>query len=530
MMNRRRFLQRFASGATALLLTQGCTSTNATSTTATPPSTTQGSTTTPEEEQASEAPSPVIRVGFTGVPKQMQPALYSVIEEYQLGFAIFDGLVWVDETLTPQPLLAKSWKISPDSLTWTFTLEEEVLFHHGEPFTSADVVHTFTRLLDPQVGSAFRSVLRFVKQVEALDEYTVRFQLATPNVELPLLLGSPQASIVSQKYPDQLMAVHPSGTGPFQFVEFIPGDRVRLERNKAYWATSDPYIDQLEYLYQSYEEQLQGLQAGTVDVITQVSTDYIAKLQADPNTQVVTAQSGSYQTIVMQATEAPFTDIRVRKALKFCADHAALRQTVLQGRGMVGNNHPVAPISPFWNQLPEHRQDLAQAKALLAQAGYAKGLQLDLITSTSRPGMVELALAFREMAKQIGITIQVVRVPADVYWSDYGGKTPFHVGNWGFRPSIDETFMVAYHSTAKSNESKWKNPKLDELIDQARGEQNAENRKAYYQQAQQLIEEEGAVIVPYFRPVAIALRQNIQGFVLHPAGWLDFSTVQLAAS
>jgi len=529
MINRRRFLQHVVGSTTALLMAQGCTGTRAAPTPAMPP--TPPSSSTQERELAGAAPPDSrVRVGFSGVPKQLDPALSSVLEEYQLGFALFDGLVWVDETLRPQPLLATAWETSSNLLRWTFTLEQGVTFHHGAPLTAMDVVYTFTRLRDPKLGSSFRSVLRSVERVEALDDYTVRFHLATPNVELPLLLASPQASIVCHDYAADMMNKRPSGTGPFRFVEFIPTERVRLARNEAYWAAEENYVDELEYLYLSYEEQMKALQTGELDVVSQLGTDDLSRLANDPAIQVVTAQSGSYQTIVMQATEAPFTDPRVRQALKYCADHSVLRQHVLQGNGVVANNHPVAPISPFWVDLPQHEQNIAKAKTLLAQAGYAKGLRLDLVSSTARPGMMELALAFQEMARPAGVQIQVVRVPADVYWSDYSGQTPFHIGNWGFRPSIDETFMVAYHSTAKGNESRWTIPALDALIDEARTKRNEADRKALYQQAQQLIWEEGAVIIPYFKPVAIALRRNIQGFILHPAGWLDFSTVSVTGS
>lgn len=521
MINRRRFLQRLVGGTATLLMAPGCSSARTT------PTATQLSTTQPTATMSAATAPARLRVGFSNVPKQMNPALYSVLEEFQLGFAIFDGLVWVDEDLIPQPLLAAAWETSRNFLQWTFSLQEGVTFHHGTLFTAADVVHTFTRLLDPNFGAAFRNVLRFVNHVEAVDDYTVRFILNSPNSELPLLLSSPQASIVARDYADKLMTRSPSGTGPFRFAEVIPGDRIRLVRNDTYWGTSGHYIDEVEYLYGSYAEQLQALVHGQLDVISQLGADDISRFQDDPAVQVITAPSGAYQTVVMQMTEKPFDDPRVRKAFKYAVDHAALQATVLQDYGLVGNNHPVTPISPFWNDLPKQTQDLAQARALLAQAGYPKGLQLDLITSTSRPGMLELALAVREMVKPAGIQIQVVRVPADVYWTEYSGKIPFHIGSWGFRPSIDETFMVAYHSTSKGNESKWSSPVLDDLIDRARGEQDEANRKALYAEAQKLIAEEGAVIIPYFRPVAIALRRNVQGFILHPAGWLDFSTVEI---
>ena len=143
--------------------------------------------------------------------------------------------------------------------------------------------------------------------------------------------------------------------------------------------------------------------------------------------------------------------------------------------------------------------------------------------------MAEMAHTFAALAKPAGVTIRVIQVPAQVYWSDYAGHVPFHTGNWGFRPSIDETFKVAYHSSAKGNESNWRNPDLDALIDSASGERDPQKRLTLYQQAQQLVMEDGAVIIPYFKPTMMAMRSVVQGLTLHPAGWLDFRTVTLAA-
>src|SRR5262249_3532769 len=155
----------------------------------------------------------------------------------------------------------------------------------------------------------------------------------------------------------------------------------------------------------------------------------LAALDGHPEITLVEAPSGRYQTVVMQATEPPFTDLRVRQALKYCVDRVALAQTVLQGHGKPGNDHPVASVSPFWADLPLRPRNIAKARRLLAAAGYSAGLRLTLITSAAVPGMVELALAVRDMARPAGVDIMVVRVPADVYWSDYWGRVPFHVGS-----------------------------------------------------------------------------------------------------
>lgn len=527
--NRRHFLLGLAVSGGAALWAQAC-STTTTATTGAPSAPTVVTTPTRTASSATNAGAQPLRVAFPGPAKQLDPAYYGVIEEHQIGFAIFDALVEVDHTLTPKPMLAESWDASPTLRSWTFKLREGVRFHHGTPFSAQDVTYTFARILAPGAGSPFRSALQFVEKVEALDDYTVRFDLKTPSAELPLLLGAPPARIVPHDLPSALLTAKPSGTGPFQLVSHEVGMRTRLTRNPQYWQPDQPAVEGLEFLFIPYQEQITALRNGQVDLLMQVGTEEAEQLRTEPNLTINSTVSGAYQSIVMRATAKPFVSAQVREAFKFCVDRNAMQARVLGRSGVPGNDHPVAPVSPFWADLPLRPYDPEHARMLLAKNGYTKGINIDLLTSTVRPGMEEMANAFKEMAKPAGITIRVVRVPAQAYWSDYAGHVPFHTGNWGFRPSIDETFMVAYHSTAKGNESKWYSPALDQLIDQARGERQAEQRKTLYREAQQLLMDEGAVIIPYFKPTALAMRTTLRNFTPHPAGWLDFRTTALAAA
>lgn len=512
MRSRRSFLKLSAGLLASTFLVQGCTRT--------PQATETPLAVTPSPDaMIEERP---LRIAIPGTPKRFDPAFYTVIEEYQLGFAIFDGLVWVDETLTPQPMLAEAWESSQDLTEWTFKLRENVQFHHGTPMTAEDVVYTFTRILDPTINSSLRSTLSFISAIEAINDYTIRFVLQGASAEFPVLVGAPQAQIMARDYDYQTFDTHPSGTGPFQFVRGRQGEYVYLKRNPNYWQIDQPQLEALEFLFVPYEEQITALRNGTVDMMMQVGMKDIAQLASYEEIKVAQTTSGAYQSIVMRATAKPFEDVRVREALKYCVDRHALQREQLEYHGEIGNDHPVASINAYHADLPNRPYDPDAARALLAAAGHPNGLQLDLITSTVRPGMVELALSLQQSARFAGIEIEVIRVPPQVYWSDYAGRVPFHTSNWGFRPSIDETFMAAYHSQSKGNESHWRNPKMDGLLDQARGESDPETRQTLYYQAQETLHEEGAVIIPYFTPTATAMRHNFDGFKIHPSGWLNF--------
>jgi peptide/nickel transport system substrate-binding protein len=143
--------------------------------------------------------------------------------------------------------------------------------------------------------------------------------------------------------------------------------------------------------------------------------------------------------------------------------------------------------------------------------------------------MVQLAYAVQAMAKPAGIAIEVIeaKVPSEIYFNDYWGAVPFYVSSWEFRPSIYETFAIAYQADADWNETGWSSPELDQILFQAQQETDQEQRRALYGKATQLLMDEGAVIIPYFQPILTAVRTNVQGFTPHPAGWVDLRDVQL---
>ncbi|MEZ4620031.1 MAG: ABC transporter substrate-binding protein [Caldilineaceae bacterium] len=213
MYNRRNFLKLSAGTLTsALFALQGCGADPA----AAPSAATATSVLQPTPDSLP------FRIAIPGTPKHFDPALYSVIEEFQMGFAIFDGLVWVDHTLTPQPLLAETWESSNALDRWTFKLREDVLFHHGTPLTAEDVVYTFNRILIHAaiLHFAIRSVLW--KQWRQLT--SIRYDFSS-GAQVPNCLCSwaPQARIVAQDYASETLDIQPSGTGLFALSSMYQG-------------------------------------------------------------------------------------------------------------------------------------------------------------------------------------------------------------------------------------------------------------------------------------------------------------------
>ncbi len=469
-----------------------------------------------------------LRVAFPDSAKILDPALMTLNEEYNLTLAVYNNLVRIDPQLHVQPELATSWQSSDDLKTWTFKLREGVKFHHGKVFGADDVVFTFQRLLDPKTGSPARTTLSYVDGVEKTDDSTVVFHLKDASADLPTTLGFAQGRIVpSDRSADQI-AKEPSGTGPFKFKELVIGDHATLVRNENYWQPGLPYVDAVRHVTMPEQASREAaLSGGLIDVIWQLNPEEVQTLQADPNVQVLQVTSGGYQPIVMRSDKPPFNDNRLRLAMKYVVDRSQMQQAVLVGQGALGNDQPIPPINPLYTDQGIRKQDIEKARQLLKEAGYADGITLTLYTTAGRPGLVEQAVAFREMAAPAGIHINIEKVPNDVYWSDYWLKKDLLISNWNFRPTADETLSIAYHSQAKWNEGHWKSPKMDELIQAARAERETTRRKQLYAQAARLLTDEGPVVIAFFRPMITAIRRSVHGFQAHPATWADVRSTWL---
>jgi len=144
------------------------------------------------------------------------------------------------------------------------------------------------------------------------------------------------------------------------------------------------------------------------------------------------------------------------------------------------------------------------------------------------PTEMRLNTRIIEMAEPAGIEITVTKISPDIYWTDYWNQhPPFFISSWAFRPSIDETFMIAYHSDAQWNETRWHTLELDELIDTARSEVDHDRQIELYQKAQEIIHHDGAVIIPYFRPLLMAMNKRVHGLEPHPANWVNLIDTRL---
>src|SRR5687767_2215976 len=457
----------------------------------------------------------VLGYEWSGEKQSMDPAdMHSGDDAYHI-FAVYNRLVDIDDNFNVLPELATEWSVSEDGKTWTFKLREGVKFHSGKDFTSADVVYTFKRLLDPAQGFGSTAVLQFMDPngIAAPDAHTVTFTTKDPVAEFPVLISNKFTNIVAEGATHEELRLKGDGTGPFMQEQFTPNAPVRiLRKNPNYWDAGKPKAECIRVtVAQEPVAAVSAIKAGQVDLVLNVDPSIITALQDDPNVELLETGASNTMTISMWIDTPPFDKIQVRQALKAVVDRQAMLDTVLLGYGETGADSPVPLPSPAAHVKEAPKQDIERAKQLLAEAGHPDGLSFDLYTAEGVPGMVRMAQVFAEMAKPAGININVIVTPAESYWDEVWLKKPILTSAWSMRPP-GEGLAVAYTQSAKWKETHWERPDYDELLLKANTTVDEAERIKLHQQIGQMLADEGGVIIPMFVHQVLALRKGCTGY------------------
>lgn len=416
----------------------------------------------------------------------------------------------VDGLRTIIPDLAESWEVGDGGLSYTFNLRPGVTFHDGEPFTSADVVATFNRILDPPEGviSPLRSDFSFVDSVEAPDDMTVVFNLSSPRAFFLNLLTPTNALIYSKKSLEEnnfdLREVIAPGTGAFRFVEHLPAEKWVLERNPDYWDPELPYVDGLEMLHvPAWSDR------GTAVLTDQADMSWnVAKETWDEGanrSDIVQvnklANFGAYW-VFMNNREAPFDDPRVRRAVHLAVSKQNLAaafgtQELINLTRWVPQGDPYATAPDVLATLPGYRaekdEDIAQALELLADAGYGDGISgVELLAAAGPQGEL-LAPAFQDMLKRtLNIETDIRIVERALLTSEQqAGNYQLMVHTRGHGVSdISPRGNLWWRTDGSQNFGGYSNPEFDPLLDQVDVELDFDTRAGLIADAQDALDED----------------------------------------
>ncbi|HLW61164.1 MAG TPA: ABC transporter substrate-binding protein [bacterium] len=451
----------------------------------------------------------------------LDPANQLSGENVVLVDAIYNRLLDMDSSLRVHPELAESWRSTADAKEWTFNLRRGVKFSDGKELVADDVVWTFERLLDPATGSEATPSLAFLKNssITALDKYTVRFKLDQPAVEFPSAITTKNTWIVEKGATTETIKLKGVGTGPFIPEGFAPGQQIhRLIRNPNYWEHGLPMAQCLE-IYEIPDPTTRdaALLSGQIDVSEGVVFSAIGALVADKRIKLVESSGPAYvMSLSMWVDTPPFNDVRVRRALKMIVNRKKILDTIVLGHGIIGDDNPIPPTSTAAWRKKQPGADIDGAKQLLNEAGYgpSKPLKIDLFAAEIRPGVVAFAQLFKEMALQAGVEVNVIVGPSSEWADTVWLKQPFITSTWASRPPGD-ALALAYRSTSPINETHWKRPEYDTILDQASKTADPTQRLALYGKAARMLTEDGGVIMPVFVNVVAATRAACDGYVPH---------------
>jgi peptide/nickel transport system substrate-binding protein len=443
--------------------------------------------------------------------------------------SMFEGLVEQDDKLKFVPALAESWSNSPDGVEWTFKLRRGVSFQDGTPFNAAAVKENFDRVLNPQNALSTRNALVFLKEVQVVDDQTVKFVHSQPDAAALANVGS--LSLVSptafKAKSAQDFARSPVGTGPFKFKEWVPDDRVTLERFDGYWG-GRAKLDTITFrVIRDENARLTAVRTGEVDFIPRISYPLLPVVERDRSVQVVETIP-FFRTYFGIGNRPKFADARVRQAVvRYGCPRERILKDVFFGHGEVAVGPVPSPSEWYIDYKSQVPYDPNKARSLLAEAG-ARDLSFDVIYPGGDPVLVDALTVWQSALKEIGATMNLSAVDNTAFLRTI--TAPAGDYDMCFAPSQGpigdfQVVRVTHRSTGSSNISHNNNPQIDMLIDQAQATLEFEKRKALYDQMFKLAIEDSKQYYVTFYPVFRVLSQRVKGYTKDNATWYRFKDV-----
>jgi peptide/nickel transport system substrate-binding protein len=420
------------------------------------------------------------------------------------------------------PMLATGWSSNKDGTVWTFHLRRGVKFNTGAPMTADDVVYTFQQHSNPHNAanalSTFQGLLT-PSGVVKVDSHTVQFHLETANGNFPYLVSSDNYNtIIVPKGTDfskwQSTFV---GTGGFKLERYTQNVGASFVRNPNWWG-GKTYLDRTDFkFYASAAPQVLALQSGDVDVIVQFAAAAGQSLFNNSAYTIVHYPASVHRELSLRTDHPPFNDPRVRRAVALSLDRPGMIKSLLKGYGQVGNDSPFAPqFASRDASVPQRKQDVAQAKQLMAAAGHAGGVSAPLFTEENQE-MPLLAQVIKASAAQAGITFNLTIETQDQYF----GKSTFGNSDWldgtaslvdyGSRGVPNVFLQAPLMSKGVWNAARFNNPTYDRLVRQYIAALDLHSQRQIAGQIERLLLEQTPIVIPYWLNGLTATSSKVHG-------------------
>jgi peptide/nickel transport system substrate-binding protein len=417
-------------------------------------------------------------------------------------------VMWLAEEITP----------NSDATEWVVRVKDGITWHDGKPLSSADVIYSFQRILNPKhpLGGAASLASLDLNGMKVLDARTCRLSCHAPFATFPEVLPSGYSFIVPVGYNPR----KPIGTGPFKFESFTPGVQSVFVRNDNYWMTGKPYLDSVVITdYSDPTSQVNALLAYDIDTATVDSNSVISELQA-AGLHVIVSDTGFMTPFTMRTDIPPFNDVRVRQAMRLCVDRPEMLRSVFAGAGSIGNDISSPYDSSYDHALPQRVQDIPQAKSLLKQAGHGDGLTVQLTTGNISPGTLLASQVLAQQASAAGFKVQLDQLTPTAFFGSNFLHWDFALDYFSYLPYLVQCSLSLIGS-APFNETHFHNAKYDQLYAQALRTPSLTARTPIIHDMMTIDYEEGGYIIPYFIPAVNAYGPKLRGGVPDSTGVTD---------
>ena len=496
-------------------------------------------------------------------PTTLSPALLATWTDYVASVQMFNSLADVRVGTTEiVPSLAESWENSDNGLMYTFRLREGVKFHTTRAFSPTrnlnadDVIFTFERQLKKDhpyhdvsgglyPGFDWFDIGNTLREVEKIDDLTVRFHLSGPDAVFLVNTAAGSFSIYSAEYAGQLLAAgsperfdqEPVGTGPFQFVQHQKDALIRYAAHPEYWAGKVAIDDLVFAITPDAAIRYQKLKAGECHVIPYPNPADIEAMRADPEIEVHETTGLAFGHLALNLEKPPLDDRRVRQAINLAIDKQAIMEVVYLGiTGRLATT-PVPPaVSAHNDAIEGYGHDPNAARQLLAEAGYPDGFEATLwampIQRPYNPNPRRMAELMQADLANVGIEVEIVSYE----WGEYMKRAragEHDMVMWGWIPDHGDPDGFLRGSwtcpqvAAGSNFSRWCNPRFDELLQLGKATMDLDQRNAYYREAQAIWHEDAAAVPIVYSVQFTPVRKEVVGYVADPLNRRIFYGVDL---
>lgn len=458
-----------------------------------------------------------LNVGFPSDTKTLDPMFSVQFTERQVLYLIYNTLTKLGPDFSINPELARKWDVEDGGKRIVFHLQQGVKFQDGTDFDAAAVKWNMDQRLDEKVGSPQRKQLApVIDSVDVLDKYTVVFNLKKPFPALLGMLGQRAGFMVSPtaaKKWGKDFGSNPVGTGAFVFKEWVRGSHILVERNKDYWEKGLPYLDAVNF--QDTSASIVGLQrlgTGELDYVGQLSPNDIRPIENNTDIKLYRATVGRWYSLQWHVYEAPFDNINLRRAIAHAIDRKRIVEITMAGKAEIANGPTPPGLWWYDESIKSYSYDVGKAKEYLVKAGYKPGTELVLYSSTASIYQ-QISQLVQEQLAAAGITVTIKPVARKEWYGRVVKRlVNFTPTRWTQRPDPDGLLYILFHSKGYANSTGYNNPKMDALLDEARGTGDLAVRKPLYSEVQKILIEDIPNVPLFFAVEYGATGKNIHGF------------------